>query len=176
MTSMAHFSMPNSIRMSFSRTDAGLCIYHLFVWSNLNFLHNFQWITFPTQSFIIVVFVRFFLAFQQTESVGMFSCYSLLFVDRIFFRCFGKSCFVCIVLPFVDISLIFLFFCLLFLVYFLKLYCYFFLCCLFLFVPAYFSASLFFIILACFRSFIIWVSSRIPVFCVFWGDPNCLTN
>ena len=25
--------------VSFSRTDAGLCIYHLFVWSNLNFLH-----------------------------------------------------------------------------------------------------------------------------------------
>ena len=36
--------------VSFSRTDSGLCIYHLFVWSNLNFLHNSQWITFPTQS------------------------------------------------------------------------------------------------------------------------------
>ena len=34
---------------------------------------------------------------------GMFSCQP---VDRIFFRCFGKSCFVCIVVPFVDISLI----------------------------------------------------------------------
>ena len=29
----------------FCRTDAGLCIYPLFVWSNLNFLHNSQWIT-----------------------------------------------------------------------------------------------------------------------------------
>ena len=38
----------------------------------------------------------------------MFSCHSFPIVDRIFFRCFGKSCFVCIVLPFVDISLIFL--------------------------------------------------------------------
>ena len=38
----------------------------------------------------------------------MFSCHSLLIVGKIFFRCFGMSCFVCIVLPFVDISLIFL--------------------------------------------------------------------
>ena len=29
----------------FFRKDAGLCIYHLFVWSNFNFLHNSQWIT-----------------------------------------------------------------------------------------------------------------------------------
>ena len=35
---------------SFSRTGAGLCIYHLLVWSNWNFLHIFQWITLPTQS------------------------------------------------------------------------------------------------------------------------------
>ena len=39
---------------------------------------------------------------------GMFLCYLLPVVDRIFFRSFGMSCFVCIVLPFVDISLIFL--------------------------------------------------------------------
>ena len=39
--------------------------------------------------------------------VGMFSCH-LPVVNRIFFRCFGVSCFVCIVLPFVAISLIFL--------------------------------------------------------------------
>ena len=32
----------------FSREDSGLCIYRLFVWSNLNFLHNSQWIGFPT--------------------------------------------------------------------------------------------------------------------------------
>ena len=30
--------------VSFSRTDSELCIYHLFVWSNLNFLHNSLWI------------------------------------------------------------------------------------------------------------------------------------
>ena len=37
--------------VSFSRTDSGLCIYHLVVWSHFNLLHNSQWITFPTQSF-----------------------------------------------------------------------------------------------------------------------------
>ena len=39
-----------SLWESFSRTRAGLCIYHLFVWSNWNFLHISQWITLPTQS------------------------------------------------------------------------------------------------------------------------------
>ena len=38
-----------SLCVSFSRTDSGLCIYHLFVWSNLNFLHNYQWITLLTK-------------------------------------------------------------------------------------------------------------------------------
>ena len=33
----------------------------------------------------------------------MFSCHLLPVVDRIFFHCFGMSCFVCIVLLFVDI-------------------------------------------------------------------------
>ena len=39
-----------SLCVSFSRTDTRLYIYHLFVWSNLNFLHISQWITLPTQS------------------------------------------------------------------------------------------------------------------------------
>ena len=30
----------NSLYVSFSWTDSMLCIYHLFVWSNFNFLHN----------------------------------------------------------------------------------------------------------------------------------------
>ena len=34
----------------FSRTGAGLCIYHLLVWSNSHFLHISMWITLPTQS------------------------------------------------------------------------------------------------------------------------------
>ena len=39
-----------SLCVLFSRTGAGLCIYHLFVWANLHFLHIPQWITLPTQS------------------------------------------------------------------------------------------------------------------------------
>ena len=42
-----------SLCVSFSRTDAWLCIYHLFVWSNLNFLLISQWITLPTQSCLV---------------------------------------------------------------------------------------------------------------------------
>ena len=39
-----------SLCVSFSLTSAGLCIYHLFVWPNWNFLHISRWITLPTQS------------------------------------------------------------------------------------------------------------------------------
>ena len=39
-----------SLCLSFSRTGAGLCIYHLLAWSNLNFFNISQWITLPTQS------------------------------------------------------------------------------------------------------------------------------
>ena len=40
--------------VSFSGTSAGFCIYHLFVWSNLNFLHVSQWITLPIQSRLVL--------------------------------------------------------------------------------------------------------------------------
>ena len=42
-----------SLRVSFSWTDSWLYVYHLFVWSNLSFLHNGQWITFPTLSSLV---------------------------------------------------------------------------------------------------------------------------
>ena len=45
-----------SLCVSLSRTDAGLCIYHLFVWSNLNFMHISQWITLPTQSCLVLYY------------------------------------------------------------------------------------------------------------------------
>ena len=44
--------------ISFSRMDSGLCIYYLFVWSNLNLLHNSPWITFPAQSYLVLYFFR----------------------------------------------------------------------------------------------------------------------
>ena len=39
---------PIGVYVSFSRTGAGLYIYRLFVWSNLNFWHISQWITLQT--------------------------------------------------------------------------------------------------------------------------------
>ena len=43
-----------SFCFSFSKRDACLCLYHSFVWSNWNFLHNSQWITLPIQSCLIL--------------------------------------------------------------------------------------------------------------------------
>ena len=55
----------------------------------------------------------FWLLDFSLKSFGFFGirllvcfCHALPVIDRIFFRCFGTSSFVCIVLPFVDISLI----------------------------------------------------------------------
>ena len=43
-----------SLCVFFSRTGAGLCIYHLFVWSNLNFIYISQGITLPTHSCLVL--------------------------------------------------------------------------------------------------------------------------
>ena len=40
--------------VSFSKTDSGLCVYHLFVWANLNFLHNSLWIIFCCQTYLVL--------------------------------------------------------------------------------------------------------------------------
>ena len=45
-----------SFYLSFSRIAAGLCIYHLFIWVNLNFLHITQGITLPTQPSLVLYF------------------------------------------------------------------------------------------------------------------------
>ena len=75
----------------------------------------------PSSSFVMLfIHSAFSLCFfgshilAQNRSVSfesgccMFSCHSLPIVDIISFRCFGMSYFVCTVLPFVDISIIFL--------------------------------------------------------------------
>ena len=43
-----------SLCVSFCMTGAGLCIYHLFVGSDLNFLYISLWITLPTQSCLVL--------------------------------------------------------------------------------------------------------------------------
>ena len=45
---------PIGVYVSFSMTGAGVCIYHLFVWSNFDLLHISQWITLPTQSCLVI--------------------------------------------------------------------------------------------------------------------------
>ena len=50
------YQSPIGFCVSFSRISAGLSIYHLFVWSNLNFLHISQWITLPTQSCLVLYY------------------------------------------------------------------------------------------------------------------------
>ena len=59
--------------------------------------------------FLLAIFYPQIVRFLLHPVVGMFLCHLLPAVDRIFSHCFGMSCFICIVLPFVDISLIFLF-------------------------------------------------------------------
>ena len=48
--SVCTWKSDRSLCVSFSRTVAGLSIYHLLAWSNLNFLHISQWITLATQT------------------------------------------------------------------------------------------------------------------------------
>ena len=43
-----------SLYVLFSRTNVGLCIYYLFVWSNFTFLHNSKGFTLPTQSCLVL--------------------------------------------------------------------------------------------------------------------------
>ena len=50
-----------SLCESFSRTGAGLCIYHLFVCSNWNSLHVSQYITLPTQSCLALLLLLLLL-------------------------------------------------------------------------------------------------------------------
>ena len=45
----------SSLYISISTTDSGFCMYHLFVWSNLNFLHNYNYILFLLIFFIIIL-------------------------------------------------------------------------------------------------------------------------
>ena len=45
---------PRILCVSFSRTDPGLCMYHLRVSTNFNFLENSQWIPFSTKLCLVL--------------------------------------------------------------------------------------------------------------------------
>ena len=107
--------------------------------------------------------------------VATFLCHALPVVSRISFRCFGMPFFVCIVLPFVYISLMSLLSPEL-LVYFLKLYS-FFSRVVFSTQFPHITRSFRFTVLPCFRRF----SSAFPVdfpswfwqfLRAYWGDPD----
>ena len=107
--------------------------------------------------------VRFLL-----HPVFMFWCHLLPVVDRIFFHCLRMSCFICIVLPFFDISLIFQFSPVLFglfphVVLFFFSWLPFPFCLLH--IPSYFLC---FIILACFRRVLSAFQVEIPILVLFF--------
>ena len=76
-----------SLCVSFSRTYSGLCIYHLFVWSNFKFLHNSQWITLPTQSCLVLysfcanllhtLIMWLIVSYLSPHNLHLLFCYSL---------------------------------------------------------------------------------------------------
>ena len=111
--------------------------------------------------FLVAIFYSKTFRFLLHSVVGMFSCHLPALLGRISFCCFGMSHFFCIVLPFVDISLIFLLSPVLS-VFFFPQVVLFSLCCLFLFFSLLVQASfLCFKILVCFCRFFICVSSLI---------------
>ena len=86
--------------MPFSSTDVGLCINHLFLWSNWNFLHNSQSISLPTQSCLVLnsfcanllhSLMRLMVSSQLTHYLPLLFVVFYLFLlwhDWFFLRCF----------------------------------------------------------------------------------------
>ena len=48
--------LPRILFSKWTRTDSGLCRHHLLGRPNFNLLHNSQWITFPIQSYLFMLF------------------------------------------------------------------------------------------------------------------------
>ena len=98
--SVCMFKSHWSLCISFSRTTAVLCIFHLFIWSNFNFLHISQWITLPTQSCLVLYsfcanLLHSLIMWLIVSSLSphnlhlLFSCIlSILWYDWFLWRCF----------------------------------------------------------------------------------------
>ena len=80
-----------SLYISFFWRDSGLCICHLFIWSNLNFLHNSEWIALPTQ----LCLVLYSFCASLLHSLIMWLIISSLSLDKLhlLFCCLIYSCF-----------------------------------------------------------------------------------
>ena len=104
--SMCMSKSHRSLWVSFSRTGAGLCIYHLLVWYNLNFLHISQRITLSTQSNLVL----YSFCDNLPHSLIMWLVFSSLSSNRLhlLFCCvlfiLALIWFVLIALPLVDSS------------------------------------------------------------------------
>ena len=139
-------------------------------------------LAFSLCSLVVAIFLSKIVWFLLHPVVGVFLCHLPPLVGRISFWCFGISCFVCIVLPFVNIFLIFLFFASTF--WFISSsYIVIFHCVAFFFLSLHIPVSfLCFMILVCFhRFFYLHFQSNFPSW--FWfflqfflGDTNFLIN
>ena len=91
-----------SLCVSFSRTGAGLCIYHLFVWSNWNFLHISLWTTLPTQLCLALysfcanllhsLIMWLIVSSLSPHSLHLLFCYVLSFLALIWLVLMALSC------------------------------------------------------------------------------------
>ena len=70
-----------SLWVSFSWTDSGWCIYHLFVCSNFSFLLNSQWITLPTQLCLLLYSFCANLSCISPHNLYLLFC-CVLFISR----------------------------------------------------------------------------------------------
>ena len=75
--------------VSFSSTNSGLSINHLFVWSNSNSLHNSQWIAFFTQLLLVLYyfctnllysFIRLNVSSPSPRNLNLLFCSSVSFL------------------------------------------------------------------------------------------------
>ena len=73
-----------SLCVSFSLTSAGLCIYHLFVRLNWNFLHISQWITLPTLYSFCANFLHSLIMWLIVSSLSPHSLHLLLLLLLLF--------------------------------------------------------------------------------------------
>ena len=99
-----------SLYMLFSRTNAGLCMYHLFVWSDINLFDNSPWITLPRQSCLVLMDWWFRLYHHITNTCCFLTSYLfLLWYDWSLWRCFvlllEKIHFLSYGFPFLAISM-----------------------------------------------------------------------
>ena len=88
-----------SLCVLFSWTGAGLYIYHLFVWSHVNFLHISQWITLPTQSCLVLYFfcanlLHSLIIWLMVSSLSPHSLYLLFYCPLSILAWFLRRCLV----------------------------------------------------------------------------------